>query len=147
MSECKLTLKEIYRGDELSDVATSHMAGCVTCNKIYQELSEIEAALLSNPPVDVPMNLKPSILDRACQEDNKKAFLPVVRFILRAAVLTIIMTIGYWLGLQTANGSNSSITNDIEISQSQVYLMNTEPVDSDSLSQIYFRVLKEENDG
>ena len=145
MKSCKFILNEISKGSACHEVKT-HLADCPTCSAVFREAIQLQEFLLDVRDVEAPGNLKLAILNRVQQAEESKPLLPTLQMAFRAVVFAAVAVFGFWLGLQTANGNNNGISNDFEITQSQAYLLNTAPIDPDSLSEIYLKVVEEVKD-
>ncbi len=145
MKKCKFILKDISQGSFCREVK-NHLAECPACAAVYEKEIQMEAYLLDLEDVNPPDNLKLSVL-RGIQKARKmRHLLPSLQIALRTAGFVLVAVVGYWLGIQTANGNNNGAPNETEISQSQTYLLNTTALDQSSLSEIYFKVVEEARD-
>lgn len=154
MKICKQTLKEIsIHGTAVSDEAKAHLAICEACAAAYADESKLEGVLLSISDCDPPARLKYAVLEAVEKRRREPFYSPVLGYLLKAAVLVIIIISGFWLGLQTANNINgiNSINNleseDLDITKTAVYMLNTEPAAPGTLDEIYFAVLREAENG
>lgn len=84
---------------------TAHLASCAECQKLFDDLSALRAAMTQLPPVEVPEGLKGRILDAVAKEaGNVLPFAPVTkkappirwqRWLASAAVLAVVV-MGTW---------------------------------------------------
>jgi predicted anti-sigma-YlaC factor YlaD len=149
MKICKHTLREIaIYGTAVSEEAKAHLSVCESCAAVYKEEAELENVLLSAQGCEPPPQLKYAILEAVDKRRREPFAFPALGYLLKAAVLLIIIVSGFWLGLQTANSINgindiSQVQQDIDITRTAVYMLNTEPVNPGTLDEIYFAVLRE----
>lgn len=85
----------------------AHLASCAECQKLYDNLSALHAALADLPPVEVPEGLKDRIMDAVAAEAENAKVLPFVpkekkrspihwqRWLASAAVLAVVV-MGTW---------------------------------------------------
>lgn len=84
---------------------TAHLASCAECQKLFDDLNALHAALTQLPPVEVPEGLKGRILDAVAKEaGNVLPFAPATkkappirwqRWLASAAVLAVVV-MGTW---------------------------------------------------
>ncbi len=102
--------------------------------------------LLGLQDVKPPHSLKLSILSELQKAKKHRYLWPTLQMTWRTAMVVSIIVIGYWLGIETANGNSNETDNDPKINQSQIYPVITTPVDPSSLSEAYFKVVEEAED-
>lgn len=82
----------------------AHLASCAECQKLYDDLSALHAALMDLPPVEVPAGLKDRIMDAVAAEAENTKVLPFApkkasrhwqRWLASAAVLAVVV-MGTW---------------------------------------------------
>ncbi len=149
MITCKQVLNEIaVSGTSVSAEAETHLARCETCSAAFSEAAELERCLLSVPQLEPPAALKYAVLEAARNKQPGRFFLHlpmVMETLLRTAAVLILLTAGFWIGLQTAEPTNK--IKDFDITRADVYRANVESVTNENLGEIYFSLLLETNDG
>lgn len=92
---------------EAQEKLNAHLASCAECQKLYDDLSALHAALADLPPVEVPAGLKDRIMDAVAAEAGNTKVLPFApkekknspihwqRWLASAAVLAVVV-MGTW---------------------------------------------------
>lgn len=89
---------------EAQEKLNAHLASCAECQKLYDDLSALHAALADLPPVEVPAGLKDRIMDAVAAEAENTKVLPFApkkasrhwqRWLASAAVLAVVV-MGTW---------------------------------------------------
>jgi predicted anti-sigma-YlaC factor YlaD len=147
MKICKQTLKEIsINGTAVPVEVKAHLQKCDACAAAYREETALEKCLLSAKDLEAPGNLKYAILEATKNRQRKRSLIPALHFVLKTAAVLILIISGVWLGLQTANGRNSSASVDFDVTKAAPYRLNTEPLVPGNLAEIYFALLAEGKD-
>lgn len=147
MKVCKQVLKEInIYGVEISKIAKSHLNVCESCLEAYKKEEDLEKLFLLAKEIETPQDLKHSILESVYNYQQKRSPIPYFGFLLRATGVIIILIAGFWFGLQTANEGNNKIPIDFNITKTEPYRLNMEPIYPKSLTEIYFTALEERKD-
>lgn len=149
MITCKQVLNQIaVSGTAVSAEAETHLAQCGTCSAAFNEAAELEHCLLSVPQLEAPEALKYAVLEAAGNIKPTGFFLhlpTMIGTLLRTTAVLILITAGFWLGLQTAEPTNK--TEDFDITRADVYRANVQSVPNENLGEVYFSLLLETNDG
>lgn len=136
---CNEIKKEIdIKGAELSPEAMRHIKSCKSCFKILQTERKIEDLFLRYKDISAPESLKTAVLNSITDKRKKTGALPVLSLVFKFSAVLIMIFFGFWLGLQTANGTMQD-----EISAHEEYALNTSVSTQDSMSDIYLSVLEE----
>jgi hypothetical protein len=136
---CKKIKRELdIKGTELSPEVLQHIKGCKSCLKIYQTEHRIEEIFLRNAEIQAPDDLKTAILNSVGKKQERKGIIPLLSTVFKFSAAMSIVVFGFWLGLQTANGTLQD-----DISEHEEYAINTSVSTQDSFSEIYLSVLEE----
>ncbi len=147
MKICKQVLKEInIYGVEISKIAKSHLNVCESCFEAYKKEENLEKLFLLAKELEAPQGLKYSILESVYNYQKKRLQIPSFGFLLRTTGVIIILIAGFWFGFQTANTGNNKIPIDFNITKTEPYKFNMEPIYPMSLTEIYFTALEERKD-
>lgn len=136
---CKDTLREINKfGSNVSKETLAHIRECTSCSRIYNLELGIEKTIMETSKILPPEGFKTAVIKSIESRKRKRAAIPFLSYALKFSAVAGIFIFGLWLGMQTANGTNE----DVSISDTDVYALNTSPAYPDNLGDIYFAALE-----
>lgn len=139
---CKEAKKAInINGTDVSPEVKHHLKTCRACAEIYQAESRIEKLFRGTAEIQAPENLKKAILESILIRSERKQSIPFFSRFVEVALGVSVLFLGFWLGLQTANGVKQN-----DIPDHEVYAMNVSASSEDSLNELYLAVLEDTSD-